>query len=38
MAVILFLLAAAAYDYKYREIPGWIYAVGGTLLPGEWQT
>lgn len=30
MAVVLFLLTAAAYDYKYREIPGWIYAVGGT--------
>lgn len=29
MAVLLFLLAAAVCDYKYREIPEWIYAVGG---------
>lgn len=29
MAVLLFLLAAAVYDCKYREIPGTIFAAGG---------
>lgn len=29
MAVILFLVVAAAFDWKYREIPGWIYLLAG---------
>ena len=29
MAVLLFLAAAALYDWKYREIPRWVYLAGG---------
>ncbi len=29
MAVLLFLGAAASYDWKYKEIPRWIYLAGG---------
>ena len=29
MAILLFLAAAAIYDWKYREIPRWVYLAGG---------
>ena len=25
MGILIFLLAAAIYDWKYRFIPGWLY-------------
>lgn len=29
MGILLFLFTAAVYDWRYRRIPGWLYAAGG---------
>ena len=30
MIILLFLMSAAIFDWKTREIPVWIYILGGT--------